>query len=84
MWNGERALIVSNCVQGISRDILCHAMQQLRDYRVVAHVHDECIVECPMETSVETISDLMATVPPWAEGLILRADGYQCDYYQKD
>ncbi len=76
---------VENIVQGIARDILCHALGQLSDYRVVAHVHDECIVECPRETTVEEISSKMAVVPPWADGLILRADGYECPgYYMKD
>ena len=75
---------VENIVQGISRDILCHAMEKLRDYRIVAHVHDEVIIECPPETTIKEVCDLMATVPPWAEGLILRADGYECPYYQKD
>ena len=75
---------VENIVQGISRDILCFAMKQLRDYRICAHVHDEVIVEAPPETSVEEICTKMATVPPWAEGLILSADGYQAAYYCKD
>lgn len=75
---------VENIIQGISRDILCYAMQQLSDYRICAHVHDEVIIECPPETTVKEVCDLMATVPPWAEGLILRADGYECPYYQKD
>ena len=75
---------VENIIQGISRDILCYAMQRLSDYRICAHVHDECIIECPPETTVKEVCDLMATVPPWAEGLILRADGYECPYYQKD
>lgn len=76
---------VENIVQGISRDILCHALEQLRDYRVVAHVHDECIVEVPPSTTVEEISNKMAIVPSWATGLILRADGYECPgYYLKD
>lgn len=75
---------VENIVQGISRDILCFAMKQLRDYRICAHVHDEVIVETPMETSVEEICVKMATVPPWAAGLILTADGYQAAYYCKD
>ena len=76
---------VENIVQGISRDILCHALEQLRDYRVVAHVHDECIVEVPPSTTVEEISDKMSTVPSWATDLILRADGYECPgYYLKD
>ena len=85
VWNGERALIVSNCVQAIARDILCNALEQLSEYRVVAHVHDECIVECPEEVSVEEISSKMAIVPSWAPGLVLRADGYECPgYYMKD
>lgn len=77
---------VENIVQAIARDILCHAMEQLRDYRIVAHVHDECIIEAPMEATVEEICSLMATVPSWAPGLILRADGYECKdgFYMKD
>ena len=84
VWNGERALIVSNCVQGISRDILCHAMEQLKEMRIVAHIHDEIIAECPMNTSVDEICQRMATVPSWASGLALRADGYECAFYRKD
>ena len=75
---------VENIVQAISRDILCHAMKCLRQQRIVAHVHDEVIVEATQETTVEEICNLMSTVPPWAPDLILRADGYQCDFYQKD
>lgn len=85
VWNGEAALIVSNCVQAISRDILCSALDHLSPYRVVAHVHDECIVEVPPSTTVEEISSLMSIVPEWAPGLVLRADGYECPgYYLKD
>lgn len=76
---------VENIVQAVARDILCHAMEQLSGYRIVAHVHDECIVECPPDTTVQEICDLMATVPSWAPGLILRADGYECPgFYMKD
>lgn len=75
---------VENLVQGLSRDILCFAMQQLRDYRICAYVHDEVIVEAMPETTVEEICSLMATVPPWAKGLVLKADGYQAFFYCKD
>ena len=76
---------VENIVQAVSRDILCYAMEQLRDYRIVAHVHDECIVEAPQKATVQKICDLMGRVPPWAPGLILRADGYECPgFYMKD
>ena len=75
---------VENIVQGISRDLLCHAMDALSPLPIVAHVHDEVIVEAPMETTVEEVASRMAVPPPWAEGLILRADGYSCQYYRKD
>lgn len=75
---------VENIVQGISRDILCYSMKMLRSYRICAHVHDELIIEVQQDETVEHISNLMATVPPWAPGLILRADGYECSFYQKD
>lgn len=75
---------VENIVQAISRDILCHAMKQLSAYRIVAHVHDEVIVEATQETTVEEICNLMSSVPLWAPGLILWADGYECKFYQKD
>ncbi len=77
--------LVENCVQAIARDILCSALDHLSSYRVVAHVHDECIVECPEDTTVEEISSKMSVVPSWAPGLVLRADGYECPgYYMKD
>ncbi len=72
-----------NIVQAISRDILCYAMQTLRATRIVAHVHDELIIECPLEVSLQAVSDQMARTPPWALGLVLRADGDEVAYYQK-
>ena len=76
--------LAENLTQGISRDLLCHAMEQLRDMRIVAHIHDELLIETPMDTSVEEVCKKMATVPQWAEGLVLRADGYECKFYRKD
>ena len=75
---------VENITQAISRDILCFAMKNLEDQRIVAHVHDELIIECPREMPVSSITSIMSLTPPWAPGLILRADGYSCPYYQKD
>lgn len=75
---------VENIVQGISRDILCYAMQTLRCSDIVGHVHDELIIECDRDVSVDAICEQMGRTPPWAEGLLLRADGYECDFYQKD
>lgn len=75
---------VENIVQGIARDILCFAMQSLRDYRIVGHVHDEVIIEVPRIVEVSEINEIMARTPEWAKGLILNADGYECEFYQKD
>ncbi len=77
---------VENIVQGISRDLLAEAMARLssRGYRIVAHVHDEVIVEAEPGDTVGEVCALMAQCPPWAEGLILRADGYECEFYRKD
>ena len=72
-----------NIVQAISRDILCYAMQTLRTSRIVAHVHDELIIECPPEVSLQAVSEQMGRTPPWAPGLVLRADGDEMAYYQK-
>ena len=75
---------VENIVQGISRDILCYAMQTLRCCAIVGHVHDELIIECDRDVSVDAICEQMGRTPHWAEGLLLRADGYECEFYQKD
>ena len=78
------AKFVENIVQAISRDILMYAMNTLRQYRIVATVHDEIIIECPNDTSLDYICKQMSITPPWAEGLILNADGYECQFYKKD
>ena len=78
------AKFVENLVQGIARDILCHAMQTLKNCAIVGHIHDEIIIEADRRMSVEAVCEQMGRTPPWAKGLLLRADGYECDFYQKD
>ena len=73
-----------NIVQAVSRDILAYAMNTLKNYRIVGHVHDEVIIETPPEISVDSVCELMGQTPPWIPGLLLRADGYECDFYKKD
>ncbi len=75
---------VENITQAIARDILLYAMQTLKEYRIVAHVHDEAIIETNKSVSVQSVCELMGRTPPWAEGLLLRADGYECEFYKKD
>ena len=75
---------VENIVQAYSRDLLAHSMKTLRHCSIVAHIHDEIIVEADMDMSEEVLSEQMGRVPPWANGLLLRADGYETLFYKKD
>ncbi|MDY2946204.1 MAG: DNA polymerase [Lachnospiraceae bacterium] len=75
---------VENIVQGVARDILCFAMKNLRDRFIVGHVHDELIIEVPMDANMQEICDIMGQTPNWMPGMLLRADGYECMFYQKD
>lgn len=75
---------VENIIQAVSRDILAYAMQTLRNCFIVAHVHDELVIECNPQSSVETVCQQMARTPPWIDGLCLQADGYQTEFYRKD
>ena len=75
---------VENIVQAVSRDILCYAMQTLKNCAIVAHVHDEIIIEADRRMSLPAVCEQMGRTPPWAKGLLLRADGYECSFYQKD
>jgi len=73
-----------NIVQATSRDILCYAMQNLRHCSIVMHVHDEIVIEADRRMSTEAVCKQMDQTPPWAKGLLLRADGYETDFYKKD
>ena len=78
--------LVENIVQGTARDLLAEAMLRVEEkgYPIVMHCHDEIIAEVPEgEGSVNEMCEIMAVQPEWAEGLPLRADGYQCPFYQK-
>lgn len=81
--------IVENVTQAIARDLLAGAMERLEaaGYPIVAHVHDEVVVEVPREGAderLEHINALMAEAPAWAKGLPLAAEGYTCDNYRKE
>ena len=75
---------VENIVQAVSRDILMYAMRTLSHCFIVGHVHDELIIECSMDVSLDAVCDQMGRTPPWIEGLNLRADGYETMFYKKD
>lgn len=78
--------LVENIVQATARDILAEAMMRLSrcGYNIVMHIHDEAVIEAPEGTSLDHICSVMAECPRWTTGLLLRADGYICDFYKKD
>ena len=75
---------VENIVQATARDILCYAMRTLRCCSIVMHIHDELVIEADPCMSLDTVCEQMGRTPPWATGLLLRADGYATPFYKKD
>jgi len=75
---------VENIVQAISRDILCYAMENLKHFKIVMHIHDEIIIEAEKNVSVDSICETLGQTPPWAKGLKLRAEGFESYFYKKD
>lgn len=75
---------VENIVQATARDILCYAMKTLRCCSIVMHIHDEIVIEADPKVSLDAICEQMGRTPPWAKGLLLRADGYTTPFYKKD
>ena len=75
---------VENIVQATSRDILCYAMRTLRCCEIVMHIHDELVIEAEPSMSLDAVCEQMGRTPPWAKGLLLRADGYCTPFYKKD
>lgn len=75
---------VENIVQAISRDILMYAIRTLSHCFICGHVHDELIIECSKNVSLDAICEQMGRTPPWIDGILLRADGYETEFYKKD
>ncbi len=75
---------VENIVQATARDILAYAMQTLHNCSIVMHIHDEVVIEADPRMSLDAVCEQMSRTPPWAEGLPLKADGYECEFYKKD
>jgi DNA polymerase len=76
--------LTENICQAVCSDILKYAMRTLSYCFIVAHVHDEIIIECSRDVSVDAVCSQMSRTPPWIPGLNLKADGYDCEFYRKD
>lgn len=76
---------VENIVQAIARDLLAGGIKRLdaKGFQIVMHIHDEVVIETD-RASVEEINSIMSQVPKWAKGLVMDADGYECEFYKKD
>lgn len=75
---------VENIVQAVSRDILCYAMKTLRHCFIVGHVHDELIIECSPGVDLKAVCEQMERSPDWMPDILLRANGYETNFYKKD
>ena len=75
---------VENIVQAISRDLLCFAMRNLSFCQIVGHVHDEVIIECGPEVSVQSLCDIMSGSPDWMPDILICGDGFSSKFYRKD
>lgn len=76
--------LVENIVQATSRDILCYAMRTLSHCFITMHIHDELVIEARPGVDLKVLCEQMGRTPPWANGLKLRADGYEIMFYKKD
>jgi DNA polymerase bacteriophage-type len=79
--------LVENIVQATARDVLAESMLRLEKlgYKIVAHVHDEVILDVPKGvTNIDEINEQMAINPEWTDGLPLSAAGFRSDFYMKD
>ena len=78
--------LVENIVQAIARDCLAVSIKRLTEkrFKIVMHIHDEVVIEAPMETTVDEVCEIMGQEIEWAKGLLLRADGFETMYYKKD
>ena len=78
--------LVENIIQAIARDCLAEALLRLdeKGYKIVAHIHDEVVLDVPKgEGSLDEVNRIMAAPIPWATGLPMNADGFECDFYKK-
>ena len=82
-WGGK---LVENIVQAYARDCLAVAMDRLDQagFQICFHVHDEVVAEAPVGTRWQDMAAIMAQPIDWAPGLLLRADGYETEFYMKD
>lgn len=78
--------VCENLCQSVARDCLAETLRRVnaKGWRTVFHVHDEVVIDAPKDLTVDEVCDVMCAPIPWAEGLILKAAGFETNYYMKD
>ena len=86
VYSIDGVMIVHNCVQAIARDCLTETIRRVEEkgWDILFHVHDEVVIDAPMDVTVDEVCDLMSEPIPWAKGLVLKAAGFESEYYMKD
>lgn len=80
--------LTENLTSAVARDVLGDILLRLdaAGFRVVAHVHDEVVVEVPLEeidTAAKEVERIMTTPPTWLQGLPLSAETNISPFYTK-
>lgn len=80
-------ILTENVVQGFCRDILAAAKLRIENsgkWEVVLSVHDEIVGERKKGVgSNKEFCELMKTLPAWAKGFPIDAEGWECERYSK-
>ncbi len=78
--------LTENVTQAIARDCLAESLLRVKNagFKTVMHIHDEIVAEVEKSVTVEEICDIMGQDIDWADGLLLKADGFESYYYKKD
>jgi len=79
--------LVENVTQAIARDCLAAALVKIyaAGYNTAIHVHDEVVLDIPdgSAADLKRVVEILEEPLPWAPGLLLKAEGFICDYYHK-
>lgn len=79
-------MLAENATQAVARDVLADAMPRVEagGYPVILTVHDEIVTEPEAGFgSAEGLVEIMTTLPAWADGCPIQAEGFEAERYRK-
>lgn len=78
--------LVENATQGCAADVMASgsAVAEERGYKIATLIHDEALVfkTDPLQ-NIEELCEALTTLPSWADGLPVAAEGFETPYYKK-